>query len=453
MAGRKRNYNLVSDSKIAKMMEVKFQQRTEAKIKWAVKLYNEWHDMRLDKVDYEEQIFDADLNDVSKLTKENLEFALCRFICEVKKVKEDADYPGKTLYQLVCALQNYLKKHDLNWCLVHSDDFVNFQCVLDTVMQERAARAIGTVKRQAQVISSDYENKLWDRNVLGEDSPDKLRNTVLYLLGVNLALRAGDEHYALRHPGGCTPSQFSFEVNDQGVRCLVYREDCVTKTNRGGLKDMKKERKIVWVKPNVNWQQCPVRLIEKYFNLLPKGGAKPNLYLQSLKKVKPFCWYSVMPVGINKIRGVVSSILHDAGLDGYFTNHSLRRTCATRLFQAGQSSKIIKEITGHVSDAVNKYQSTSDDQRMHVSSIIQGDVVPVKLSQAEPMSVVLDSKKVSDEKFKLPKFKLPINVKKHESSLNDGVRPSSEVGEMIQNVVEAVGNRRAKITMEVELLD
>ena len=117
------------------------------------------------------------------------------------------------------------------------------------------------------------------------------------------------------------------------------------------------------VKPNSNMVRCPVRTIEKYLNLLPLVGVKPNLYLQSLKKTKPHCWYSTVPVGINSIRKVVGEMLKNAGLDGYFTNHSLRRTCATQLFQAGQDVKLVKEITGHVSDSVYKYQITSDAQK------------------------------------------------------------------------------------------
>ena len=124
---------------------------------------------------------------------------------------------------------------------------------------------------------------MWSQNILGEDTADKLRSTVLYLLGVNCALHAGDEHYALRHPGGCTNSQLNFEENSLGVKCLVYREDTVTKTNRGGIRDMKKERKIVWIKPNKNVKRCPVRIVQKYLNLLPRGGSKPNLYLHSMK--------------------------------------------------------------------------------------------------------------------------------------------------------------------------
>ena len=327
--GRKRSFNIVNDEKIARMMEIHYQQRTEVKIKWALNCYNDWRNMRLDRVDYKDEIFQSDLNEQSKLDKKAFEFALCRFICEVKKSKEEGDYPGKTLYQLVCALQNHLHKNRVDWKLVHGSEFTDFNRVLDNVMQERAAKQIGTTVKQAQVISVGFENMLWEKNILGEDTPDKLRNTVLYLLGVNCALRAGDEHYNLRRPGGCTMSQLSFERNEIGVKCLVYREETVTKTNKGGLRDMKKERKIVWVKPNNVWVRDPVRLVQKYTSLLPEGGSKPNLYLQSLKKPRPFCWYQASPVGINSLRKVVKTLLKDAGLDGYFTNHSLRRTCAT----------------------------------------------------------------------------------------------------------------------------
>ena len=84
----------------------------------------------------------------------------------------------------------------------------------------------------------------------------------------------------------------------------------------------------------------------------------------------------------------MGTILKNAGLDGFFTNHSLCRTCATRLFQAGQSTKIMKEITGHVSDTVHKYQTTSDEQRMVVSEIIQGNEPQRKLSEAPCMEIV-----------------------------------------------------------------
>ena len=76
------------------------------KIRWAVKLYRDWREMRLNRVDFKEAILNADLDKIKTVSKDDLEFALCRFICEVKKSKEDADFPGRTLYQIICCIQN-----------------------------------------------------------------------------------------------------------------------------------------------------------------------------------------------------------------------------------------------------------------------------------------------------------------------------------------------------------
>ena len=165
--GRIRKFNSVSEDKIKKMMELEYQGKSEAKIKWAVNAYRDWRNMRLDSKNYDEEIMYTDLDDIGSLTKENLEFSLCRFICEVKKHKEDKDYPGHTLYQMTCALQIHLRKKILNWKLVHGDEFINCNCVLDKVMQEQASLSLGTVKCQAEVISLEFEQKLWNDGILG----------------------------------------------------------------------------------------------------------------------------------------------------------------------------------------------------------------------------------------------------------------------------------------------
>ena len=53
--------------------------------------------------------------------------------------------------------------------------------------------------------------------------------------------------------------------------------------------------------------------------------------------------------------------MQDACIPGNYTNHSLRRTAATRLLQAKVEEKIVKEITRHKSDCVQMYQRTSDN--------------------------------------------------------------------------------------------
>ena len=106
----------------------------------------------------------------------------------------------------------------------------------------------------------------------------------MFLIGINCGLRAGDEHHVLRRDGYNKPSQFSFQGNDKGVRCLVYTEDTVNKTNDGGLASMRKDRKVRWINPNENINCCPVRLVDKYVSLFPpvtKRTMKPKFYLRS----------------------------------------------------------------------------------------------------------------------------------------------------------------------------
>ena len=54
------------------------------------------------------------------------------------------------------------------------------------------------------------------------------------LIGINCGLCAGDEHRVLRRHSPWKQSQFSFQNNDKGVRCIVYTEDTVTKLTMVG---------------------------------------------------------------------------------------------------------------------------------------------------------------------------------------------------------------------------
>ena len=184
------------------------------------------------------------------------------------------------------SIQKHINSKGKNWKLVEGSQFSQIRTVLNNLMKERAKNNIGNVKRQAEMIDSEIENKLWSSGVLGEENPDQLRCTVLFLIGWNIGLRAGDEHYALRRDTPTLPSQLQFKRNDKGVRCLVYQEDTTTKTNDGGLSRMRKQRKTVWVYPSDNSVRCPVRLIDKYISLLPpvkNSTKKPNFISEVLR--------------------------------------------------------------------------------------------------------------------------------------------------------------------------
>ncbi len=95
-------------------------------------------------------------------------------------------------------------------------------------MKERSRAGLGR-KKSADVISLDDEERMWVDGVLGDESPEQLRDTVMYLLGLNLTLCSGDKHRRLRAPG--FDSQLEIVKDSEGKKFIRYKEDIVSKSN------------------------------------------------------------------------------------------------------------------------------------------------------------------------------------------------------------------------------
>ncbi len=107
-------------------------------------------------------------------------------------------------------------------------------------MKERAAEGIGVKTEQAKFITEEQENYLWEHGFLGSTNAALLRDTLVYVLGIQFALRAGQEHGNARREN----SQLSLQVDEFGDEYLQYYED-ISKTNNGGLAHLRFKRKVV----------------------------------------------------------------------------------------------------------------------------------------------------------------------------------------------------------------
>ena len=89
-------------------------------------------------------------------------------------------------------------------------------------------------------------------------------------------------------------------------------------------------------------------MYKKYMELCPNCKPLPiAFYLRPLQAPKQHnVWYSSQVVGRNRLSTIVANLCKKAGLSGYFTNHSLRATAASRLYQNGIEEQLIQEQTG-----------------------------------------------------------------------------------------------------------
>ena len=132
----KRKFDYALEERIQKLKQIKLKKSCESKLDWAVTAYCDWRNDRLERYDYDSAIYFADLLDLEKLQKDNLNHALCRFVSEVTRKRGTGPFPGATLYQMVVAIQKYLTVNKLKWKLIEGEEFQDCHTVLDHVMQE-----------------------------------------------------------------------------------------------------------------------------------------------------------------------------------------------------------------------------------------------------------------------------------------------------------------------------
>ena len=109
-------------------------------------------------------------------------------------------------------------------------------------MKERTEEGVGVVKSDAPIDLS-MEDRMWSAGILGKHNPKQLCDTMLFLIGVNLALRGGEEHKKLRRAG--VDPQIQVSEDSDGVECLKYFADAKSKISQGGLTTKFHEPKIV----------------------------------------------------------------------------------------------------------------------------------------------------------------------------------------------------------------
>ena len=65
-------------------------------------------------------------------------------------------------------------------------------------MKQLSKHSVVRERQQAKPITIEEENAMWELGVLGDETPEKLFNTLLYLISLYFALHACDKHKSLK---------------------------------------------------------------------------------------------------------------------------------------------------------------------------------------------------------------------------------------------------------------
>lgn len=211
-------------------LSLRFAGSSERKGLWAFRAFRDWVNLcNLESAASGEH--NVPSCDIVQMSSADLNTILCRFICEVRK-KNNEEYPSDSLYDLLLLLQLYLKHAGRKVRFLDDDCFEDLRNTLDNRMKDLSAQGKRAKRESAAIITIQQEETMWQSGLVGEDNPKQFSRTLLYLIGMHFALRAGAEHRNLRVG---EDAQIKLRHDDSnGLYYLEYSED-VSKTNQGGL--------------------------------------------------------------------------------------------------------------------------------------------------------------------------------------------------------------------------
>jgi integrase len=93
------------------------------------------------------------------------------------------------------------------------------------------------------------------------------------------------------------------------------------------------------------------------------------------------------PLGKNEVGKFLSKAAQNAGLQGdggKLSNHSVRKTCISRLLDANTTEIFVAQLSGHKNlQSLQSYKSASEQHQLQMSSVLSRTKLQHKTNQEE----------------------------------------------------------------------
>ena len=135
-------------------------------------------------------------------------------------------------------------------------------------------------------------------------------------------------------------------------------------------------------------------------------------------------------------------------------NHSLRASTCTRLFQAKEDEQMIKNVSGHKSDAVRQYKHVNDSLRRKASAAIQGYSNESASTSVKSSPVKSCAQNNSDSDDFVPCLQPITKFVRCRHSGKEQVLEGSDTGDICKFINDIASEKKyKKIRINVELFD
>jgi len=183
---------------------------------------------------------------------------------------------------MIASLDRHLKEAGSCISIAKDREFVNSRKVLEGKASFLREQGYGKRTRASKALTTEDEELLWSKGLLGSQSPKSLIATMWFLLTQHFGLRGRPEHHDMY------VEDFSFSKDDNGVDYITYEEN-PTKTRQGGLR---KKRRVVQPKMfSTGGPRCPIKLLKTFLSHRPEEMKSSGpFYFAVIERPKSQVW-------------------------------------------------------------------------------------------------------------------------------------------------------------------
>lgn len=336
---------------------------------------------------------------IEDIPADELNILICRFMMEIKK-KDGGAYEPATLQSFQRSLQRYLNDKNSKLNILKDREFHKSREVLLSKKKQLVfEEAKGNRPHAAKELSNTEEDLLFRSGEFGDENPEALQRTVWWLLALHFGFRARDESRKLKWGDIVLQTD-----NETGNEVLIWKSERGSKTRRGNGDT----RAFNPTAQATNNERCPVYYYKKFKSHRPEEmkNADSPFYLAINHRRRPgnSIWYMKAPLGKNEIGKLMTTAAQAAGLQGNITNHSVRKTCISRLMDAEVPVNYVAQLSGHRNlKSLDSYKAASVEHQRKMSLI---------LSRSGEQSTQSSTVSSLHESSTLPVTQLPKDVNK-----------------------------------------